>query len=358
MYLLYGFLILLIVGTGLLFVQNEFEKAQKTKEETAYYPELRDQYNGYGLTDHKTLSTTKLSEREDQVIYADRIFNINRINMTQTAYAGKIAEALSKKTGIKVCLMPIPGRSVLEEGYENEKEQYQAFLNGIEETIPDSVQIVNPLPELEEHSDEFIFFRTEDNWTMRGAFYGAQTYFTSIGFEKENLDAYREYVFGTFGGGLWTVAVRQYETEAIFEGINAMEKDPFYIYINGSNPNREEVTFENRNGETQTIKKTTIQFTGSGCTAVIAEDFEHSIVEGRGEENLLLITDDKGKMMISYLSERFGKVYVSNVYEDNDFARNLEAIIDTYDIKYVIWAQSASEMGSSSYMRALNALAE
>ena len=51
-YWLYGFLILLIVGTGLLFVQNEFEKAEKTKEEKAYYPELRDQYNGYGLTDH------------------------------------------------------------------------------------------------------------------------------------------------------------------------------------------------------------------------------------------------------------------------------------------------------------------
>ena len=35
-----------------------------------------------------------------------------------------------------------------------------------------------------------------------------------------------------------------------------MEEEPFYIYINGSNPNREELTFENKEGQLQDTKKT------------------------------------------------------------------------------------------------------
>ena len=37
----------------------------------------------------------------------------------------------------------------------------------------------------------------EIDWTMRGAFYGTQVILEELGYDKENLDAYREYVFGT-----------------------------------------------------------------------------------------------------------------------------------------------------------------
>ena len=61
-------------------------------------------------------------------------------------------------------------------------------------------------------------------------------------------------------------------------------------------------------------------------------------------------------MMISVLSEVFDQVYVSNIYEDTDFAQNLEKTIREHDIEVILWAQDAVEMGSSSYMKALNPL--
>ena len=141
---------------------------------------------------------------------------------------------------------------------------------------------------------------------MRGAFYGAQVIFGELGYDKENLDAYREYVFGNFKGNLLLEALGKYTTDEIKKGIENMEEEPFYIYINGSNPNREELTFENKEGQLQTLKRQTIQFNGSGNYAVIGSSYKHSIVEGRGKGqrkgNLLLIADTRGKMMISYLS--------------------------------------------------------
>ena len=132
------------------------------------------------------------------------------------------------------------------------------------------------------------------------------------------------------------------------------------LFRSGSNPNREELTFVNNEGQLQTLKRQTIQFNSSGNYAVIGSGYKHSIVEGRGKGqrkgNLLLIADTRGKMMISYLSEIFEKVYVSNIYEDADLIQNLDEVLEKYNIEYVIWAQDVAETGNRSYMRALNPL--
>ena len=117
---------------------------------------------------------------------------------------------------------------------------------------------------------------------MRGAFYGAQVIFGELGYDKENLNAYREYVFGVFDGNLLLEASEKYTADEIKKDITDMERDPFYIYINGLNPNCEELTFENKEGQKQTLKRQMIQFNSSGNRAVIGTDYEHSIVEGRG----------------------------------------------------------------------------
>lgn len=353
-------LVLIVMSAGILILQNGMEKLQNVKQQSVYVPEKRDLYNNYGLKNNQSLSKTRILETQDQVIYTDRIFNINQISEGQISYAADIMNALQKKSGKDTYIMPIPERAVFESGYENEKEKYSDFIEKLEASFSDPSVVLNPLPELEKHQYEYIYFRTENSWTMRGAFYGAQVIFGELGYDKENLDAYREYVFGTFEGNLLLKAPKRYTADKIKKDIDNMETEPFYIYINGSNPNCEELTFENKEGQLQTLKRQMIQFNSSGSDAVIGSDYEHSVVEGRGEGqrkgNLLLIADTRGKMMISYLSEIFEKVYVSNIYEDADLIQNLDEILEKYNIEYVIWAQDVAETGNRSYMKALNPL--
>lgn len=351
-------LILIVMSAGILILQNGMEKLQNVKQQSVYVPETRDLYNNYGLKNDQSLSKTKILETQDQVIYTDRIFNINQISEDHISYAADIMKALQKKSGKDTYIMPIPERAVFESGYENEKEKYSDFIEKLESSFLDPSVVLNPLSELEKHQYEYIYFRTENNWTMRGAFYGAQVIFEELGYNKENLNAYREYVFGTFGGNLLLEALKKYTTDEIKKDIENMEKEPFYIYMNGSNPNREELTFENKEGQLQTLKRQMIQFNSSGSNTVIGSDYDHSIVVGKGERkgNLLLIADTRGKMMISYLSEIFEKVYVSNIYEDADLIQNLDEILKKYNIEYVIWAQDVAETGNRSYMKALNPL--
>lgn len=353
-------LIFIVMSAGILILQNGMEKLQNVKQQSVYIPETRDLYNNYGLKNDKSLSKTKILETQDQVIYTDRIFNINRISEDHISYAADIMKALQKKSGKDAYIMPIPERAVFESGYENEKEKYSDFTEKLEASFSDFSVVLNPLSELEKHQYEYIYFRTGNSWTMRGAFYGAQVILGELGYDKENLDAYREYVFGTFEGNLLLEALEKYTTDEIKKDIENMEKEPFYIYMNGSNPNREELTFENKAGQLQTLKRQMIQFNSSGSNAVIGSDYDHSIVEGKGKGqrkgNILLIADTRGKMMISYLSEIFEKVYVSNIYEDVDLIQNLDEILEKYNIEYVIWAQDVAETGNRSYMKALNPL--
>lgn len=353
-------LILIIMSSGILILQNGMEKLQNVKQQSVYVPEKRDLYNNYGLKNDQSLSKIKILETQDQVIYTDRIFNINRISEDHISYAADIMKALQKKSGKDTYIMPIPERAVFESGYENEKEKYSDFIEKLEASFSDPSVVLNPLSELEKHQNEYIYFRTEDSWTMRGAFYGAQVILGELGYEEENLDAYRKYVFGNVDGKLISSAAVEYTTDEIYEKIKNIEKDPFYIYINGSNPNREELTFKNKQNQLQTVKRNMIQFNNSGTNAVIATSYMHSVVEGRGKGkkkgNLLLIADTRGKMMISYLSEIFEKVYVSNIYGDADLIQNLDEILEKYNIEYVIWAQDVAETGNRSYMKALNPL--
>ena len=358
--LFFVLLILTVMSVGVFILQNGMEKLQNVKQQSVYVPEKRDLYNNYGLKNDQSLSKIKILETQDQVIYTDRIFNINRISEDHISYAADIMKALQKKSGKDTYIMPIPERAVFESGYENEKEKYSDFIEKLEASFSDPSVVLNPLSELEKHQDEYIYFRTEDSWTMRGAFYGAQVILGELGYEEENLDAYRKYVFGNVDGKLISSAAVEYTTDEIYEKIKNIEKDPFYIYINGSNPNREELTFKNKQNQIQTVKRNMIQFNNSGTNAVIATSYMHSVVEGRGKGkrkgNLLLIADTRGKMMISYLSEIFEKVYVSNIYGDADLIQNLDEILEKYNIEYVIWAQDVAETGNRSYMKALNPL--
>ena len=177
-------LVLIVMSAGILILQNGMEKLQNVEQQSVYVPETRDLYNNYGLKNDQSLSNTKILETQDQVIYTDRIFNINQISEDHISYAADIMKALQKKSGKDTYIMPIPERAVFESGYENEKEKYSDFIEKLESFFSDPSVVLNPLSELEKHQYEYIYFRTENNWTMRGAFYGAQVIFEELGYDR------------------------------------------------------------------------------------------------------------------------------------------------------------------------------
>ena len=354
----YSTLFLLVLATlfavGCVFLQEQTAALKKVETEEVYHPEKRDAYNSFGLPNQQSLSDQKLFEGSGIALYPDRILRLETYKAGGAQYAAETAAAVLEYAPALEAfyILPVPERAVLEA--EEKTAEYKAFVKDLKACSGNGVTILDSLPELTEHRDEYIYFRTEDSWTMRGAFYGAQVFRRALGYEDENLDAYRTYMFGNFSGSLKAKALSLLGDSEWSETIANMEGDPFYIHIKGDDPNRQQLTFANSTGEMETIARSTIQMNSSGPTAVIGSYYIHSIVEGNGEGSLILITDSSGQLLISYLTDLYEKIYVVNVLMDQQFMQELNAICSSLNVHQVLWAQQGFRMGNRSYMKALN----
>lgn len=349
-YLIALFLLLPLLALCLFLqaVPIGVQEAQKV-----YVPELWDRYGQNGLLKGQNLSNRKILETETVVAYTDRIFRLHSISDQQSGYALQAVKALQNACpGVKnVYLLPIPGRAVLEPEFPEQTEQFEGFVEELEE----AGNVINVLPQLEENGGRDLFFRTDISWTMEGAFYGYQAILEELGKEPDNLLGYREYVFGDFHGSVLSAQRAACTSEALRAQLRKIPSDPYVIYLNGRNPNREKVTREAEDGTTQTVARRTIRMNSTGPSGIVAEsDYLHSLVNGRGQGGIVLVTDQAGQLLAPFLSETYEWVYVVNVQKDRAFAQDLPGILEEIGADTVIYAATENRMGDKSYMRALN----
>ena len=315
------------------------EKRDVTAEHNAM---IKDQYNGYGLETGMGLSDQIVYESDSLVCYEDRIFrkfqyDENYAEKTVTMAAGMLDKCPSLES---VYVMPVPHRILMEEGYEREREQYLHFLERISEMLPDKAVLINALPALEEHREEYIFFRTEDSWTARGAYYGTNELCRAIGLESIPLDRYEEYMYNGFLGSL---ALR----EEIIEIENfTLPTDKTYYYILPGTENKVEIMETNSSGEQICYKKPLITPSAGNTGAFIAPSFTRALVVGdaynekKKDNNILIVCDESGKMIVPYVKQYYAGVYVINVREDYDFYRDIKGIVEAYHIKEIVFDQN------------------
>ena len=350
-YLIALFLLLplLVLCLFLQAVPIEVQEAHRV-----YVPEKWDQYGQNGLAPGTNLSQRRIMETDTAVAYTDRVFRLLSISDQQAGYALQAAKALQNACpGVKnVYLLPIPSRAVLEPDYPEQTEQFEGFVEELEETG----NVINVLPQLEANGGRDLFFRTESIWTMEGAFYGYQAILEKLGMEPDDLLGYRKYLFGDFHGSVLTAQKAQCKSEKLLEQLWEIPDDPYVLYINGRNPNREKLTQRNEeDGTIQTFARRTVRMSSMGPNGIVGGNhFLHSMVNGQGQGGIVLVTDQAGKLLAPYLSEAYEWVYVVNVLEDKGFRQDLPGILEEIGADTVIYAATENHMGNQSYMRALN----
>ncbi len=129
---------------------------------------------------------TKNSEQEKA--YADAV----------NYYAEKLPE------NIKLYNMIIPTQLSFKEAmYKNLQDDQQKAIDAIYDKLDSSVTTVDAYSSLEEHKDEYIYFRTDHHWTQRGAYYGYNAFMAAEGGEAVNINDFEENSVGGFLGSLY-----------------------------------------------------------------------------------------------------------------------------------------------------------
>lgn len=340
-----------VLMQGLLLAENTDGTAgQNTME--------KDLYHEYGLETGTQLSDEIVYESDSLVCYEDRVFRKFQYHEENADRVAAMAEGiLSQCPSIKkVCVLPVPNNIFWEEGYEKEEKQYRQSLDRIAGKLPNGSVLVNVLPLLQEHRGEYIFFRTDDSWTARGAYYGMEVLCRELGMESIPLNQYEEYMYNSFKGGLSSdEEIRKIKEIKDF----SFPADRTYYYLIPDSPNKVEIIDIESSGKKNCYKKPLITSSVGNTGAFIAPDYTRAIVEGDTDNEktkdsyILVVCDGCGKMLVPYLKDYYDGVYVVNIKEDYDFYTDIRQIVDEYHITEVVFSQNALEMGATGYDRAL-----
>lgn len=138
---------------------------------------------------------------ENGAAYSMYYFNQDAAN-TYIEALDHAASALDGQTNVYSILVPnqsgvtLPEKTRDKLGGSDQKQAIDYYYASYQ-----NVKSVNTIDTLREHSDEYLYFRTDHHWTQLAAYYIYQNFCMEKGIEPENLEDYRQtQTFGPFLG--------------------------------------------------------------------------------------------------------------------------------------------------------------
>lgn len=345
--------VLLMIGC---FFLEWLVKEHEAAEQVSAMTELRKE-NSDGPNEGSDLSGVKRIENEEVVCYEDRAFyrfisKEDHVKNTLDMIKGVLVKCKKLE---QVYVMPVPPRVLIEEGYAEDNVAYQNYINDLKQQMPKKSILLDVSDALIQHKDEAVFFRSENAWTCKGAYYGAQVFLNETQRECIPLEQYEEYVGEEFVGNMqFQKDISLLDAEEL-----ALMRNPLYYYRLKNAGQRAEVILFDNNGAANTYKKPLFTPSAQNLSSVIDDEYDRAIVDGesvdgrKADKYLLLICDNAGKLLVPYLKDYYAGVYVINIYRDGFLYNDISTLLEEYQITEVLWSQNAMELGQDGYYRAL-----
>lgn len=318
------------------------------------------QYNNLGLSHHETLSDHLIFENERYAFYEDRILDKSSPKEDATRRMKEILFAMEKEySNIEhIYVAPVPKRILFETDFSDSISFYDDFFKGIQYESS-KVDYIDILSSLKEHSDEYLYFRTENSWTARGAYYAFCSILDEMNLTPPNLEDYREYIYNDFYGSLYRIRQQQIEDSNQLDLITSMEADPLYYYLLPSNENHLEVLSYDKNQQVF-LKRPIVIKSETGLPSFISGRYQYGIIRNgnalQKDKNLLLLCDSIGKLTASYFSDYFSNVYIYSVDQYQEDLMHGNQLIQDKQITDIVWIQDYSLMGDFTFSHALTSL--
>lgn len=326
----------------------------------------KDDYNQYGLEGNIELTSQSFYEDEDYIYYIDRLlkkFQYEDRNLEKAATIMNNLQTIIPEN-VNQYIIPMPERIMWEDGYPEQKNTYAEFMEKMEAIVPDEIELLDVREILNEHKDEYLFFRTDIGWTARGAYYGSRILCESMGIEPFALESYTEHMYNTHRGYHKQMAMYRYvQNQELYTRLEAIPNEPLFFYLLPGSKNRAiRATLEDDIEVIDTIK--TVSKSRPGQTAFIGDYFQWALVDGDAKseekktETAVLLCDLNGQLLAPFLSSYYKQVYVINLTHNRFSVEEFKQVFQEYDVSDVIIVQKAEAIGKTSENKILNRVYE
>lgn len=337
-----------VAGTSVTEAPPKVIEPENTSTETEVPTETADL--GYDLssshteTDDDTADLTEFTHNGIVVMDNVGLMLFGGNNTQGTRYAGiinKYKELLGPDVNVYNLVTPTSVEFWLPEKYSRYSASEKDCIDNIYNHLSPDVTPINAYDVLEQHKDEYIFYRTDHHWSQLGAYYAYTAFCDTLGLECPTLDMYehksKEGFVGSLYGYSGDVALKDNpdrfdyyippdEYEATVYNYKTVQPDGrgmlFHEYAKG------ESCYGTFLGGDAFHFKITTEHKNGRKIAVFKESFGNAFVPflvSNFEEIYVIDIRYFGTNAVSYLK----KVGITDVlFLDNIFAANTSSLID------------------------------
>ena len=142
------------------------------------------------------------------VLIGDSAFDVPHADNNQIVKYAQAVTAIADTLGsnVKTFSMPVPNSAEFytHKEYHTGKTSQKAMFDLCKENLGANVTFVDAYSIIEQHTNEYIYFRTDHHWTHLGAYYAYTALCKTAGFTPVNKDDFATGQWENFVGSLYT----------------------------------------------------------------------------------------------------------------------------------------------------------
>ncbi len=241
----------------------------------------------------------------------DKVMEIYKFNQDKSKLYADMVNTVSDKMGSEVkvysLLAPIQIEFLKEKKYKELSDSQIDSISYVKSNLSDKVTAVDAYHPIQEHIDEYVYFRTDHHWTALGAYYGYTGFAKAAGLTPVPLNNYTKGEAPGFLGHISTVnpsdTVNNNPDNVIFYNPPVKSSLEVFFY--------DKETGDKKSYTGAVISKTYID-KPQKYGVFLGGDFPLGIIKtnSKSDKKIMVIKDSYGNAFIPFLLPHYSEIYV------------------------------------------------
>ena len=250
------------------------------------------------------------------ILQGDRAMEMYGISETSLKSYAKIINTIAKKCPSIMVYSLIAPTQVEFYGPEKYRTGSRSQRKGIQiayDAMNDNVIKVDAWSSLAQHTDEYLYFRTDHHWTQRGAYYAYLAFAAQAGIESPRpLDKYET---GKTEGFLGTMYGFSNQAQVLKDNPDYIE---YFMPVNDASGEILGINSKGKlTGENRPFKVVNPDATNYAGTFIQGDQaVERIVTSNKNGRKIIVIKESYGNCFVPFLTEGFEEIYVIDPRKD------------------------------------------
>jgi len=289
------------------------------------------------------------------IVIDGKAVELFKFNKESFDFYAKVLNEYNQKIGGKMpiysLIAPTNSEFVQLRNYKGITDSQNNAIEYLNTKFSEGITSVNAYDVLNEHKEEYIYFRSDHHWTALGAYYAYTAFMETKGEEPVPLEKYETVRIDNFLGSTYA-KTRDKSIEKNPDTIYAYLPFAEYKYEKHRYYESSEADIiDMKYAETKLDKYLMFLSAGDATWAKIS-------TENKNGKKLLVIKDSYGNSFVPFLLPHYEEIYVIDprFYDFNTSEKNAADFIESKGINEVLFVSYMEDVNYKEYMQSLEEL--